>query len=75
LPVLEASGEGAVCLAIGGQWHDHTLTSATVDATGRDRLAYAGKDLAADDSWVADKMAVNCGIPMVSDSLDGAILL
>jgi hypothetical protein len=62
-------------LAIGGQWHDHALTSATVDATGRDRLAHAGKDMAPDDSRIADKSAVNCGILMVRDSHDSLVLL
>ena len=46
MPVLEAAGEGAVCLAIGEGRQDRSDPGAAGDAAGRDRLALATAHLA-----------------------------
>ena len=75
MPVLEAVGEGSVCLALGDQWQGHAITGTTVDAAGRDRLAHAGKNMATADGRIADKSLRNSGILLVRDSLERLILL
>jgi len=46
MPVQQAAGEGPFCLARRKGRQDQCYASTIVDAAGRDRLAYAAKDMA-----------------------------
>jgi transposase len=59
LPVRQATGEGALRLALAGGWKDRHHPSSTRHAAGGDRLARAATHLAAADGGMIDVLRIH----------------